>query len=64
MAAERQEIIRICDCLCGGIVKGEALEGEGAEENVYCVPSEWAGYVALWDSSLGREENVFCSDCF
>jgi hypothetical protein len=41
-----------------------ALEGEGAEENVvHCIPSKWAGYISLGDSSLGREEDVFCSKC-
>ena len=39
-----------------------ALEGEGAEENVvYCIPSKRTGYIALRDSSLGREEDVFRS---
>ena len=40
------------------------MEGAGVEKNVvYCVPSKQASYVALWDSSLGREEDVFCSEC-
>ena len=40
------------------------MEGEGTEENVmYRVPSERAGYVALWDSSFRREEDVVCPKC-
>ena len=64
MAAEGQKVIRICDCLCGGVIESEALEGEGTEENVvYCIPSKRAGYISLGDSSLSREEDVFCSKC-
>ena len=62
MAAEGQEVVRICDCLCSGVIEGGALEGEGTEENVvYCIPSKRAGYVALWNSPLCREEDVLCS---
>jgi hypothetical protein len=40
------------------------LEGEGSEEYViYGVPAERAGYVALWDSSFRREEDVVCPKC-
>ena len=64
MAVEGQEVIRICDCLCGGVIESGALEGEGSEENVvYCIPSKRTGYVTLGDSSLGREEDVLCSKC-
>ena len=64
MAAEGQEVIRICDCLCSGVIECGALKGEGMEENVvYSVPSKRASYVALWNSSLCREEDVLCSEC-
>ena len=64
MAAEGQEIVRICDCLCGRVIESGALKDEGKEENVvYCIPSKRAGYVALGDSSLGQEEDVLCSQC-
>ena len=56
MAAEGQKVIRICDCLCGGVIESGALQGEGTEENVvYCIPPKRASYVALWDSSFSRE---------
>ena len=64
VAAEGEKVIRISDCLCSGVVESGALEGECAEENVvYCVPSKRASYIALRDSSLFREEDVFCSKC-
>ena len=64
MAAEGQEVIRICDCLCGWVVKGGALEGEGTEEYVIdSVPSKRAGHVSLWYSPLCREEDVICPEC-
>ena len=47
-----------------GRVESGALEGEGAEENVvYCIPSKRASYITLGDSSLSREEDVFCFKC-
>ena len=56
VAAEGEEVIRISDCLCSGVIKSGALEGEGAEEDVvHCVPSKRAGYISLGDSSLSRE---------
>jgi hypothetical protein len=40
------------------------LEGEGTEEDViYGIPSERAGYVALWNSSFRREEDVVSPKC-
>ena len=64
MTAEEQEVIRIRDRLCGGVIESRALVGEGTEENViYCVPSERAYYIALGDPSLSREEDIFCSKC-
>ena len=62
MAAEGEEVICISDCLCGGVIEGGALEGEGTKKNVvYSVPSKRASYVALWNSSLCREEDVLCA---
>jgi hypothetical protein len=62
VAAEGEEVICISDCLCGGVIEGGALEGEGAEEDVvYCIPSGRAGYVSLGDASLCREQDVLCS---
>ena len=56
VAAEGEEVIRLSDCLCSGVVESGALEGEGAEEDVvHCVLSERAGYISLGDSSLSRE---------
>ena len=64
MAAEGQEVIRVRNCLCCWVIEGGALEGEGPEENVLDrVPSEWAGYVSLWYSSLCREDDVIVPKC-
>ena len=62
MAAEGKEVVRVCDCLRSGVIKSGALEGEGTEKDVvYCVPSERAGDITLWNSPLCREEDVFCA---
>ena len=59
MAAEGQEVVRIRDCLCSWVVEGEPLEGEvTAEDVIYGVPSERAGYVALGNSSFRREKDI------
>ena len=56
VAAEGAEVIRVCNCVCSGVIEGGPLEGEVAEEDVvYCIPSERAGYISLGDASLCRE---------
>jgi hypothetical protein len=55
-AADREEVVCICNCLCQGIRDVTALDGQSSEEDVvYRVPSKWAGYVPLRDSTFGWE---------
>ena len=64
MADDGQEVIRVRDCLGGWVIEGRALVGEGTEEYVIDrVPSEWAGYLTLWYSSVRREEDVIVPEC-